>query len=112
MKIEVSSDTPITETVLNGVATSVEAGLERFKDRLTRTEVHLKNVAGARSGGTRDCNLETRPAGREPVVVSEQSPTLEGAVKGAVAKMHRLLDSMFGRLDSQSGGPSASGLQT
>lgn len=112
MKIQVSSDTPITEKVLNKVTSSVESGLERFKDRLTRAEAHLKNVAGSQSGGTRDCSLETRPAGRAPVVVSGQAPTLDEAVKRAVEKMYRLLDSMFARRDSQRGGPSASGPRT
>ena len=112
MKIEISSDAPITETVLNGVAAEVESGLERFQNRLTRAEVHLKNVAAAPPGGSRGCSLEVRPAGREPVVVRGQASTLEEAVKGAVEKMHRLLNSMFGRLDAKAGGPSASGLQT
>ncbi|HVX62794.1 MAG TPA: HPF/RaiA family ribosome-associated protein [Pirellulales bacterium] len=112
MKIEVSSDAPITETVLKEVAAEIESGLERFQDRLTRAEAHLKHVAGAPPGGSRSCSLEIRPAGREPVVVSGQASTLEEAVKGAVEKMYRLLNSMFGKLDSKTGGPSASGLRT
>jgi hypothetical protein len=112
MKIEVSSDTPIKKTVLNKVTGSVNSGLKRFKNRLTRAEAHLKNVAGRRRGGTRDCSLEIRPARRAPVVVSEQARTLEEAVKGAVKKMYRLLDSMYGKRKSKKGGPSASGLRT
>ncbi len=113
MKVEVSCDTPITEAVLNGVVTAVEDGLARFRDRLTRVEVHLKDVdhTNHRDMNTL-CNLEARPASSQPVFVSHRGPSLEESVEGAIGKMDRHLDTIFGRSDSPRGGPSASGLPT
>jgi hypothetical protein len=110
MKVEVSTDRPIAESALKAIVATVEAGLTRYEDRLTRAEVHLKNVDGSRPGQSPTCSLEARPAGREPVVVTHSASTVEEAVKGAAGKMARLLDSAFGRLESQKGGQSSSGL--
>jgi ribosome-associated translation inhibitor RaiA len=104
MQVEVSTDIPITETVLNMVSATVESGLERFQDRLTRAEVHLKNFERSKPTVPASCKIEVRPASRGPVVASDDASTLEEAVKGAVGKMCRLLDSMFGRIDSHRGG--------
>lgn len=107
MKTEVSSDRPITDATLGSVASAVETGLSRFAERLTRAEVHLKHSGS----GDVDCTLETRPAGRNPVVVKDQSASLDEAVCGAVEKMCQLLETTFGKSDSHRG-PSASGQPT
>jgi hypothetical protein len=111
MKVEVSSDKPIEESLRNSVVSIVEAGLDRFSNRLTRAEVHLRNVDAA-AGRTPECTLEARPASREPVAVGHGAAGVEEAVAGAAEKMERLLDSLFDRLDSHRGGPSASGQPT
>lgn len=111
MKIEVHTDTSLSETTIANLSTLVEAGLRRFAERLTRAEVHVKNLETTRSGIQPECRLETRPAGRDPVSVTNQAATLNEAVKGAAEKMSRLLDSTFGKIDAHSG-PSASGLPT
>ncbi|MGE0608972.1 MAG: ribosomal subunit interface protein [Pirellulales bacterium] len=112
MKVEVSTDKPITDTVLRQVVASIEDGLARHKNRLTRVELHLKNVGGKPSMKPLECSLEVRPAGREPVVVSDAAASIEDAVAAAAGKMERLLESLFGRLDSTRGGGSASGHPT
>jgi hypothetical protein len=111
MKTEVSTDKPIADALMANLVSVIENGLSRFANRLTRVEVHLKNADGTGSGQT-DCSLEVRPANRDPVIVKDQAATAELAVRGAVGKMNRLLDSTFGRLDAQKGGTSASGLPT
>lgn len=111
MKVEVSSDKPISESLRNAVVTAVEAGLEHHAERLTRAEVHLRNVDAHATGKTPECNLEARPASRDPVVVKHSASTVDESVAGAADKMDRLLDSLFGRLDSHRG-PSASGQPT
>ena len=50
--------------------------------------------------------MEARPAGRQPVAVTHQAATLEGAYSGAAAKMRNLLESAFGRLDDTKGAAS------
>jgi hypothetical protein len=83
--------------------------LSRYTSRLTRVEVHLSNVNGPKGGPDARCTLEARPAGRQPVTVTNDALTADAAVKGAVEKMGRLLDTAFGREDDVRGGPSASG---
>lgn len=112
MKVEVSSDKPIAESLRGSVVDAVLAGLDHYVGRLTRAEVHLRNVDGSATGKSPECRLEARPAGRDPVAVSQEAANVEDAVSGATAKMDRLLDSLFGRLDSHRGGPSASGQPT
>jgi len=112
MKIEVSTDKPIPDTVLGQVVAAVEAGLARHKERATRAEVHLKNTGGGSPTMPMECKIEVRPAGRDPVVVSHEAASLGEAVAGSAGKMERRLESLFGRLDSTRGGASASGQPT
>lgn len=111
MKTEVSADSPLADATMASVVDAVEAELERYASRLTRAEVHLKNLK--RSGGRDvECTLEVRPASREPVVVKSHAADVLDAANDAAAKMTRLLDSAFGKADSAKGGPSASGNPT
>lgn len=111
MRVEVSTDTR-TSVDIAAVTAVVEDGLSRYRDRLTRAEVHLSDVNGPKGGADARCVLEARPAGRQPEAVTNDANTPDEAVKGAVEKMGRLLESMFGRLDDVKGGPSMSGLAT
>ncbi len=101
MKIQVNSDKSIEvdQALMQRVETTVSDVLDRFSDRLTRVEVHLSDVDGERSNGEdKRCLLEARPAGLDPVVVTNLSSTPLEAASGAADKMERLLDSRFGRL--------------
>ena len=111
MKIEVSTDahTAIDTAVVTEI---VEKGLARYQDRLTRVGVHLSDVNGPKGGRDARCALETRPAGRQPVVVTSDAEATHHAVKGAVDKMVRQLESLFGRESDVKGGTSASGQPT
>ena len=111
MHIEVSTDTRTTADIAE-VTAAVEAGLSRYKERLTRVEVHLSDVNGPKGGRDCRCALEARAAGRQPVAVTNEAHTPDDAVKGAVEKMSSLLTTVFGREDDVKGGPSASGRPT
>src|SRR5262249_58393164 len=111
MHVEVSTDTRTTADVA-GVTATIEAGLSRYKERLTRVEAHLSDVNGPKGGRDCRCSLEARPAGRQPVAVTNEAYTPDDAVKGAVKKMRSLLTTVFDREDDVKGGPSASGLPT
>lgn len=80
----------------NGIRTA----LERFTDRVTRIEAHLTDENSDTKSGALDkkCLLEARVAGRQPLAVSHQAPTMDQAVKGSIDKLKHALDSMFGRL--------------
>jgi hypothetical protein len=111
MHVEVSTDSRTTADIPS-VTADVEAGLSRYKERLTRVEVHLRDVNGPKGGPDCRCALEARPAGRQPVAVTNDAGTPDAAVKGAVEKMGRLLEATFGREGDVKGGPSASGQPT
>jgi hypothetical protein len=105
MKIQVNTDRNIEgdEALVQLVEAEVQYGLERFDDRLTRVEVHLGDENAEKDGGGADkrCLLEARPAGMQPVVVTEFAETVEQAVVGATGKMQTLLNSRFGRIDGR-----------
>lgn len=75
--------------------------LSRFKDKLTRLEFHLSDV-NSQKFGTHDkrCFVEARPAGHKPVTVTAAAATIDSAVRGALPKMRRALQTFFGRMKS------------
>ena len=104
MHIQVNSDSSVAvDAALSAfVESNLRSGLARLAGQISRVEVHLSDVNGERSG-SRDkrCLMEARPAGRDPVVVTEQAATVETAVRGAIQKVDRLLGSDFGRLEAR-----------
>jgi len=78
--------------------------LSRFKDRLTRVELHLDDEDGAKTGADdKRCVVEARPAGLNPLSVSEQANSIERATSGALDKMASALDRTFGKLSDRKG---------
>ena len=107
MQIEVSTDHNVdgSDELTSQVAADVTDALSRFSEQLTRVEVHLgdENVD---KGGAADkrCMIEARPAGQQPVAVTNHGATVEEACGGALRKITSLLDRRFGRLDNRKGG--------
>jgi ribosome-associated translation inhibitor RaiA len=78
----------------------VRRALARFGDDVTRVEIHLSDVNGAKAGeNDKRCLMEARVAGRQPTAVSEQAGSLHQAIDGAAQKLKRSLDSTLGKLD-------------
>ena len=104
MKILVNSNNKfeVDRALSSAVESEVERAIGRFGERLTRVEVHLSDENGAKAG-TRDkrCVIETRPAGMQPVSVTDDAATVLEAATGAAHKMKRLLDSTFGKIDEK-----------
>ncbi len=102
MKIQLNSDHNIVvDARLSDVLeSSVAATLKHLEDRITRVEVHLSDVNGNKGGNDdKRCMMEARPAGQNPVAVTDEAATVEEAVHGAANKLKRLLDHHFGRLE-------------
>lgn len=76
---------------------TVSASLDRFSDRLTRVVVHLSDVNAEKGGRDIECMMEARPAGLDPVAVDAMAKDVQRAVKGAVGKLERALDSRLGK---------------
>lgn len=73
--------------------------LERFGERLTRIELHLSDVNGAKTAkNDKQCLMEARLAGRRPIVVREYADSLHQAIDKAAQKMQRRLGSTVGKL--------------
>ena len=104
MQIQFNSDESLAlnQQLSDELGGAVNHTLERFDDRLTRVEIHLSDLNGPKSGPPdKRCLMEARPAGQEPVAVTNEAPTVELAVHGAASKMSRLLSSRFGRLEDR-----------
>lgn len=107
MKIQVNTDNSVegNDAHTLTVETAVRSGLDRYGDRLTRVEAYLSSDDNAADKGQMGikCLLEARPASMDPVVVTGTGDTIERACHDATHKMQSLLDSTFGRIDSQDG---------
>ena len=82
----------------------VRQRLARFEDRITNVEIHVADVNGPR-GGADDlrCTLEARVNGMQPIAVTENGSTVDGAIVGAARKAVRALDNQFGKLTDRKG---------
>ncbi len=105
MQIQINSDKQIAvdAKLTSFIEEELERALSRFEARLTRAEVHLSDLNSSKPG-QRDkrCLLEVRPAGQKPVSVTQEANTVQQALKGAVGKMRRLLETSFGRTATKS----------
>lgn len=110
MKVEISIDTRAADRngVIASLAAEVENGLRHYRTRLTRVEVHMRDVNGPRSGNDHRCAMEARPAGLPPLAVTHEAANTADALKGAISKMNHLLASTFGKKDQIERVPAAS----
>lgn len=115
MQIQLNTDKHVQgeESLADWAARELRQRLQRFTDQITRIEVHLSDVDGARvSGNDKRCVLEARLAGRAPVAVSHDAGKVADALHGATDKLARLLDTALGRVrdahgrETIRGGPS------
>jgi ribosome-associated translation inhibitor RaiA len=95
MQIQVNTDRHIdgSEALQAKVRDVVNRAAERFSDRITRLEVHLADVnSGVRSGpDDMRCTMEARLAGKRPLSVTHNAPTVDQAVAGAADKLQKIL---------------------
>ena len=104
MLIEVTTDNHIQgrADVAASVQSIVDGGLDHYRERLSRVEVHLADENSKKGGGSDiRCSLEARIEGMKPVGVSHYAGSLEEAVDGATEKMEHLLEHTFGRLETK-----------
>jgi hypothetical protein len=107
MQIRVNTDGNVVgrEDLDRQVEAEVDTALARFRDRLTRVEIHLGDEsAGTSTVADMRCTIEARPAGQQPVAVTHHADTIDEACRGAAQKLQALLESKFGRLDRRKGG--------
>lgn len=101
-----------TEDLAERVRVEVEETLGRFKEQITRIEVHIHDVNGLTKHGVDiKCTVEARLAGMQPIAVTDESTNVDDAVTGAVGKLERSLDSTLGKLRNVKGRTSYGGDQ-
>ncbi len=96
MKIQLNTDHNIegTEELSAHVTGVVQSDLGELCEHVTRVEVHLSDVDGAKSGqGDKRCVMEARLEGRKPIAVTDHGSTVDHAIDGAIAKLKRVVES-------------------
>lgn len=105
MQVQVNTDRHIhgDEALTDRVEAVVRDRLARFSERVTRVEVHLKDVNSAQKGGSNDlrCMMEARVGGLQPIAVTHEAPSVDEAAEGAAGKLQRSLESTLGRLSDR-----------
>jgi ribosome-associated translation inhibitor RaiA len=113
MQIQVNTDnhTAGSADLIRLVEGLVEGALDRFRDRITRVEVHLSDESSSEksSGNDKRCVMEARLAGLQPITVSADESSLEHALSSAADKLEKTLKRTLGRLDDPKGRTSYAG---
>jgi hypothetical protein len=104
VQINTANDVEGREALCVHLEGTVRERLSRFEDRLTRVEMHFADENGDRNTGDAiRCVVEARPAGLDPVSVSDHAGSIEQAASGALGKMVSALDHTFGKLSDRKG---------
>ncbi len=89
MKVQVNfGDIDGSQSLAEHVTASVEDGLSRFTDRITRVEVHLRDdKQGRRGPDDHRCVMEARLAGEQPIAVDAKGGDIYESVSECVQKL-------------------------
>jgi ribosome-associated translation inhibitor RaiA len=101
MQVQINSDSNISMhgKLSDAIGAYINNLLQRFDPYLTRVEVHLTGENVNKSGPKdKRCVLEARAKRHPSLIVTNKSTDIEDAFSGAAAKMHRHLESTYGRL--------------
>ena len=107
MHIEINTDNHLQtdESVVRHVHETLETLLVRFRNQVSRIEVHLHDTNADKKGdGDKHCLMEAKVEGRPALAASENAATLAAAISGAAKKLQRVIDTDLGRLADQRGG--------
>ena len=106
MDVQINTTNNVTgrEALTQQLEETVRTRLSRFSERLTRVEVHVGDENGDRSGGDdKRCVIEVRPAGRDPISVTDQAGSIDQAASGALNKVVTALDRTYGKITDRKG---------
>jgi ribosome-associated translation inhibitor RaiA len=101
MQIQINSNTSIEtgELFEQWARTELNASFSRFKDGITRIEVHMSDENGDKvSPDHMRCMIEARLANREPVAVNHHGANQDEAFRGASDKLKRVLEHTMDKL--------------
>lgn len=99
--VQVDDHVAMTKELDQKLHDAVRSAVGRHASHITRVQVHLSDVNGAKGGvDDKRCVLEARPAGLDPVAANHHASTIELAIDGATKRLASVLESTFGRLGS------------
>lgn len=88
-----------TQKMKDFVRDSVDKNLDRFKDLITRVEVHFSDQNGSKNGPKdKKCVIEARLKGLSPIAVSSQEDDIHKAVAFAIDKVKASLNTTVGKM--------------
>lgn len=81
----------------------LEDKLRRYTERITRLDVRLTDENSPEKGGPDDkqCVLEARLSGLQPISVTDRGATPDLVVRGAVGKLRSKIESRLGKLEDR-----------
>ncbi|MDT8412456.1 MAG: HPF/RaiA family ribosome-associated protein [Vicingaceae bacterium] len=101
MQIQFNTDNNIsgTDQLKEKLSTILTDDLSRFKDKITRLEVHLSDENGKKSvGKDKRCMLEARVENLKPIAVTSDATNIEQAVITASEKLAAALTTTLGKI--------------
>jgi hypothetical protein len=104
MQIQVNTDNHVAghKRLAAHAISVVEGSLERFRDRISRVEVHISDENSEKSGpNDKRCLMEARLEGRKPTAVTHDAATVEDALEGAAKRLAKVLEHTLGRLATE-----------
>ena len=109
MQVQFNSDSSVmgTENVAERIESQVRQKLARFEERLTRVEVHVSDVNGAKHGADdKHCKIEARPRGGKPIGVTGKAADVDSAARKAASTLAQRLTRHFGKSEKHKHDPS------
>lgn len=104
MQIQINSDKNVKTEERHEVhfTSLIDEALKKFKSHITRVEVYLKDENGDKPGpDDMSCVLEARMEGKQPIAVTSKADTVEQALKSAITKLKKSLDTTLGKIQNR-----------
>lgn len=101
--INTANNLEVRQSATDQLEKTVREHLSRFEDHLTRVELYVGDETNIRSDHDIRCQIEARPAGHQPVSVTDQGDTIDQATSGALAKLTTVLDRTIGKTTDRKG---------
>lgn len=98
MQVQVNTTAlPNKESLDRWAESFLHEELARFRQDLTRVEVHLSDEGSAKGSPGKRCTLEARLAHHQPLAVHHDGDNQDLALRGATEKLKRLVESTVER---------------
>lgn len=100
MQVQFNSDSSVmgTQNVAERIEAMLRDKLARFEDRLTRLEVHVRDVNSSKHGADdKHCMIEARIRSEKPIDVTGKASKVDDAARKAANILAQRLERHFGK---------------